>query len=104
MKIKIIKTSTDSKKTALTIGKALMNNNLSPCVQIIPSIQTLYLWNKKMELAKEYLLVIKTLPKNVQECSDLIYSNHNYKIPEILISDETIINSDYSDWFIKNIN
>ena len=39
MKIKIIQTTTDSIKIAESISELLVNNNASPCVQIISNVK-----------------------------------------------------------------
>ena len=49
MKIKIIQTTTDSIKTAESISEILVKNNLSPCVQIIPNIKSVYRWKEKFK-------------------------------------------------------
>ena len=75
MKIKIIQTTTDSTKTAESISKILVKNNLSPCVQIIPNIKSVYRWKEKLEKTNEILLLIKTIPENVQQCKSIILNN-----------------------------
>ena len=48
MKIKIIITTTDSDKIANNIAEYLVKDNLSPCVQITPNIQSIYKWKGKL--------------------------------------------------------
>ena len=102
MKIKIIQTTTDSTKTAESISKILVKNNLSPCVQIIPNIKSVYRWKEKLEKTNEILLLIKTIPENVQQCKDIILKYHNYDIPELIVLDGDIIEDDYEAWFIEH--
>ena len=47
MNIKIIITTTDSNKTANVIAEYLVKDNLSPCVQIVPNINSVYKWKGK---------------------------------------------------------
>ena len=42
MKIKIIVTTTNSEDIAKDIAKLLVSKKLSPCVNIIPKIQSIY--------------------------------------------------------------
>ena len=102
MKIKIIITSTDSDKTANDIAEYLVINNLSPCVQITPNIQSVYKWKDKLEKSDEILLLIKTIPEKVQDCIKMILKYHNYDIPEIVVTNWEILNDEYRDWFINN--
>ena len=101
MKIKIIQTTTDSTKTAESISEILVKNNLSPCVQIIPNIKSVYQWKDKVEHSNEILLLIKTIPENVQKCKNIILKHHNYDTPEIIVMDGYILEDDYQAWFIE---
>ena len=100
MKIKIIITSTDSDKTANNIAEYLVKDNLSPCVQIVQNIQSVYKWKDKLEKSDEILLFIKTIPENLEDCKKFILKYHNYDAPEIIVTNGEILNDEYRDWFI----
>ena len=102
MKIKIITTTTNSDLTANDIAEYLVKNNLSPCVQAIHNVQSYYIWRGKLEKSDELLLIIKTLPKNVEDCKELILQYHNYDVPEIIVTSAEILDDSYRDWFIDN--
>ena len=102
MKIKIIQTTTDSKKTAESISEILVKNNFSPCVQIIPNINSVYKWKEKLEQSREILLLIKTIPGKVQQCKDIILKHHNYDTPELIVTDGYILENNYQAWFIEH--
>ena len=101
MKIKIIITTIDSNKTANIIAECLVKDNLSPCVQILPNMQSVYKWKGKLHTSGECQLLIKTIPKKVQYCKKMILKYHNYDVPEIVITDGEILNDSYRDWFIE---
>ena len=102
MKIKIIITATDSNKAANIIARCLVKDNISPCVQIVQSIQSVYKWKGTLEKSDEILLLIKTIPEKVQDCMELILQHHNYEVPEIIVTNGVILNDIYRDWFINN--
>tara|TARA_B100000315_G_C14055632_1_gene353906 strand:- start:109 stop:429 length:321 start_codon:yes stop_codon:yes gene_type:complete len=104
MKIKIIQTTTDNKKTANFLAEYLVKEKLSPCIHILPNIQSIYNWKGKLVTSYDLLVVIKTIPKKVQKCKDIILKYHNYDIPELIISDGEILNEDYKIWFVDTIN
>ena len=101
MKIKIIQTTIDSTNTAESISEILVKNNLSPCVQIIPNIKSVYQWKDKVEHSSEILLLIKTIPENLQKCKNIILKHHNYDTPELIVMDGYILEDDYQAWFIE---
>ena len=102
MKIKIIQTTIDSIKIAESISELLVNINASPCVQIISNVKSVYQWKDKVEHSSEILLLIKTIPENVQKCKNIILKHHNYETPEIIVMDGYILEDDYLAWFIEN--
>ena len=102
MKIKIIQTTIDSIKIAESISEILVKNNISPCVQIISNVKSVYQWKDKVEYSSEILLLIKTIPENVQKCKDIILKHHNYDVPESIVMDGYILEDDYQAWFIEN--
>ena len=102
MNIKIIHTTTNTKKNADSISKYLLKYNLSPCIQIFPKINSIYKWKGKIKQTKEILISIKTCEKNVEQCKNIIIKHHNYEIPELIISNFKIATEDYTKWFKEN--
>ena len=102
MKIKIIQTTIDSIKIAESISELLVNNNASPCVQIISNVKSTYQWNDKIEHSSEILLLIKTIPENVQKCKNIILKHHNYDTPELIVMDGYILDDAYQAWFTEH--
>ena len=102
MKIKIVQTTIDSIEIAKSISEILVKNNISPCVQIISNIKSVYQWKDKVEHSNEILLLIKTIPENVQKCKNIILKHHNYDTPELIVMDAYILEDDYQAWFIEH--
>ena len=102
MKIKIIQTTTDSIRIAKSISELLVNNNASPCVQMISNVKSVYRWKDKLEQSSEILLLIKIIPEKIQQCKEIILKHHNYDVPELIVLDGDIIEEEYEDWFIEN--
>ena len=102
MKLKLIITTTDSKKNAQDISEALIESQLSPCVQILSNITSIYRWEEKIERGEEYLLLVKILEKHLEYCKTIIIEQHNYDSPEIIEIDAKILNEKYYNWFLDN--
>ena len=101
MNFLVIKTNTNNIDIANKISNLLLNEKLSPCVQIKKNYKSNYIWNDKIVSDYEHLVQIKTLPSFKKLVVELIMSNHNYDIPEITINKEEIINPNYAEWFTK---
>ena len=66
---------------------AIINNKLSPCVQIIDIVKSTYIWKGKIESSNEYTIKIKTVVKNMPQIFSIIKQKSNYDVPEIITYD-----------------
>ena len=98
----IISTTTDNKSVADSIAKKVLDLNLSPCVQIYPDIESSYIWDKKINSSKEFIIQIKTIDKNIDFIANIIKDIHNYNVPEIISYKINLHNAEYEKWFIIN--
>ena len=80
----------------------MVENNLSPCVQIIPSIDSIYKWDGKIHHEKEFLMLIKIKTESEKRIVNWIKEEHPYKVPEIISLNADILNEDYAKWFFSN--
>lgn len=99
---KIVITTTDDQKTSQSISDYLLENKLSPCVQIINQVESNYIWKGKTNKNDEYLILIKCKNEKLEQISSYIENNHNYETPEIIAVDIDILNNSYKDWFNRN--
>jgi len=97
-----IRTTTDKKEIAYKLSKKLLENNYSPCIQIMNSIESQYLWKGKIRSTQEYRIDIKTLENLSEKVIMLIESIHNYEIPEIIKQSISVKNNKYKEWFLEN--
>ena len=56
----IILCTCPNKKVAKELTNKLIEAKLAACVNIIPGIESIYMWQGKLENTTEYLLLIKT--------------------------------------------
>jgi periplasmic divalent cation tolerance protein len=66
------------------IARALVNERLAACVNIMP-VRSCYLWEGKLNLEGEELLIIKTEQSMVEQLVSRIIELHSYKVPEIIV-------------------
>ena len=102
MKIILLITTTNSRSNAEKISRELVEENISPCVQILPQHSSIYKWKDKIECAEEYMMYIKILEKNKDIAKKIIVKLHNYEIPELLEIEGKLLSDSYSNWFKRN--
>ena len=98
----IIETTTNDIKIANLISKTLLNNQLSPCVQIIKNVNSSYIWKNKVISDSEVIIRIKSNSNNFDKITNLINRLHNYDNPELIYYKFNFLTNEYKDWFTEN--
>jgi periplasmic divalent cation tolerance protein len=83
--VSIIYATAPTKEDARAIARALVEEKLVACVNIIPAVESIYRWQGTVEVTSECVLIAKTTEQNVQETIRRIRSLHSYEVPEILV-------------------
>src|SRR5215467_3918165 len=69
---------------ARRIATQLVSGRLAACVNLVPTIESIYTWNDQTEVSAETLLIIKTTEARYDELEARIKALHQYAIPEIV--------------------
>jgi periplasmic divalent cation tolerance protein len=80
----VVVTTVGSEEQARSIAEALVEQRLAACVNILPSVRSIYRWKGKLWDDEELLLVIKTTAGRFQALRAAIQRLHSYELPEIL--------------------
>jgi periplasmic divalent cation tolerance protein len=83
------------------IARALVEERLAACVNITP-VRSCYLWEGKLNLEGEELLIIKTEQKRVKKVMSRIIELHSYKVPEIIVLPIVEGHQAYLDWIAQS--
>lgn len=71
-------------ETANNIAQHLVKTKIAACVNILPSVTSVYEWQGKIETASEHLLLIKTCHIHYSSIEAEIKRLHPYELPEII--------------------
>lgn len=85
------------------ISKALVNERLVACVNIIKDINSVFWWQDKSQHAKEVLLIIKSKKSLFRKIVKCVKSQHSYAIPEIIALPVVAGSEEYLDWIDKEV-
>ncbi len=69
---------------AQNIARGLVNKHLVACVNIVPAIQSLYIWQEKLCEETECLLLCKTKQAHWEALCAWVTEHHSYETPEII--------------------
>lgn len=94
----LVLTTTPTPEEAEGLAGKLINERLAACVQIMPQMTSLYVWEGEVQREAEHLLLIKTLPEKWDALRDFIAANHSYSVPEIVAIEADNVSGPYLDW------
>ena len=80
----VIYITTGSVNEAEKIGRALVEEKLAACSNIISPIRSIYRWQGKICDDKEALMVLKTRKKHFEQIVKRVETLHSYDVPEII--------------------
>jgi len=95
---RIVLSTCGSLEEARKIAHALIDRRLAACVNIVPQIESVYLWQGKVETAAEWLLVIKTTADLFARLRDALCELHSYETPECIAIEIEDGSAAYLEW------
>ncbi len=66
------------------IGRALVEERLAACVNVVPGLRSIYRWEGKVHRDPEALLVIKSRRTRLPALQRRVKSLHPYTLPEMI--------------------
>jgi periplasmic divalent cation tolerance protein len=66
-------------------GRALVEERLAACVNVLPEMTSIYRWEGKVEKAAERQVIVKTAAARVDELRERIRQLHSYDVPEFVV-------------------
>ena len=70
---------------ARRIARAVVDERLAACVNILPgAVTSIYRWKGKVESARERLLLVKTSRKRLAKLQAAVERLHSYELPEFI--------------------
>lgn len=73
-----------TRDSAETIANALVDQRLAACVNILPGVRSVYIWQGQRESSDELLLLIKARAAAYPALEQAILALHPYELPEII--------------------
>jgi periplasmic divalent cation tolerance protein len=99
----IVLTTAGSQEEARQIAQALVERRLAACVNILPSVESVYRWKDKVETAQEWMLVVKTTGSAFDQVRALIGELHSYELPECVLLAIENGSAEYLKWITDSV-
>ena len=83
------------------VGRALVENRLAACVNVLPGMISHYWWQGQLERAEEVVAIFKTRASLAEPLRQAIKEAHSYQTPSIVVLSVEGADSDYFAWILK---
>jgi periplasmic divalent cation tolerance protein len=83
---------------AKRIVRLLLEKKLIACANLVPWIESYYIWEEKIQMAQETKVFLKTDRANFDEIEKIILENCANEVPEILIFEIQGGHTPYLKW------
>lgn len=93
-----------SQDEARSLARLLIEERLAACVQILPAMQSLYVWQGSTEQSDEILLLVKTTLDVFSHLEETVKRRHSYDTPEIIALPVIASSASYLSWMMKQVS
>jgi periplasmic divalent cation tolerance protein len=85
-------------------GKALVEDRLAACINILPGMISHYRWQGAVERAEEAVMLIKTRASLAERVRAAVKASHPYDTPAILVLPIESVDETYLAWILDSTN
>jgi periplasmic divalent cation tolerance protein len=102
---KIVVLSTcDSETKAVELARALVEQKVAACVNIVPGAVSIYRWQGKIENTGEWVLIIKSRRDLFDKLREAIAKTHSYEVPEVIALPVVDGSEPYLAWLERELS
>jgi periplasmic divalent cation tolerance protein len=98
-----VMTTVEDRNDAEKIAKYLVEKRLAACVQVLGPLSSYFHWQGKLDMANEYLCLIKSRNDLFHELETVIKDMHPYEVPEILAVPIEKGSIEYLEWMAAEL-
>jgi periplasmic divalent cation tolerance protein len=81
-------------------GRALVEQRLAACVNILPNMVSLYWWEGKIDRGEEVVMIVKTRAALAGAVEAAVKAMHPYATPAILVIPLESVEKTYLGWIM----
>jgi len=88
---------------AASLGRALVEERLAACANLVPQITSIYRWEGAVQEDSEVLLIVKTSAAQAAALTERVLALHPYAVPEVLVLPVESGAGAYLDWMRASV-
>jgi periplasmic divalent cation tolerance protein len=101
--LRLVLTTLDGTVDADGFARALVDEGLAACVNVLPEMRSVYRWQGRVETTTERQLVIKTADTHLDRLKARLASLHPYEVPELLVLPVLDASPEYRAWVLQSL-
>ena len=94
----LVLTTFPDRDSAMACAQQLIRKKLAACVNVLPSLSSVYEWNNDVQVGEELLILIKTTGARYSQLEAQLRQIHPYELPEIIATPITHGFQGYLSW------
>jgi len=98
----VVLVTAGSEEEAARIGRALVEERLIACANLVGPIRSIYRWQGNVEDEREHLVVMKARRADVDEIGARVKALHSYDVPEVLALPVADGSASYLAWLLES--
>lgn len=100
----VVLVTVGNSEEAAKIARTIVEEKLAACVNLVPSIRSIYFWKGEVCDDQETLLMIKTRETLFDRLRLRICELHGYEVPEIIAVKLHAGHEPYLSWVIETVH
>jgi periplasmic divalent cation tolerance protein len=97
----LVLTTCPDLETGRAIARALVEERLAACGNVLPGVTSVYWWREAIESAAECLVLLKTRGDRLETLAERLKALHPYDVPELLALPVARGAPDYLRWVVE---
>ena len=100
----IVLTTIAAEADGAALARALIDERLAACVNLLPAMTSVYRWKGQVEQDREQQVVIKTTRDRLGSLEARLRELHSYELPEFLVIAPDEASAAYLAWVEESVN
>ena len=100
----LVLSTTPTREEAEYLGRMLVDRRLVACVNIVPQLMSIFLWERSVVTEQEVLMLMKSIMGQFDAIETLIKEHHSYSVPEIIAAPILGGSREYLAWIHQVTN
>ena len=84
------------------IAEALVEERVAACVNVVPSLSSVYRWKGEVHHEGEAMLLVKTTKDRFEALKQAVLKHHPYELPEVIAVTVDRGHTPYLEWVIES--